>query len=207
LARFSLLFRKSPPRPRSREEVVSAIESILGYPGRGLVPYRSGIWNGLPGWMVGRQIFRQVVLGNWPHLEKVSSPADIAFAPPPADADRAAGYYPEIVPTDETFHRYIQVLAEHSLEPEIPLALAWMQALKIVPRRTTLAMALVYWGEFSLGPPLVERWSRERSDHAKLRDWLSEWVPPESMPGSDDIAQGLKEIASMRRGRNPSLGP
>jgi hypothetical protein len=188
----------------NREEAVSSIDDVLGNPSRGLVPYRSGIWNGVPGWQVGRQIFRQVVLGNWPHLGKVLSPST-AFATPPADPDRANGTYPEIVPSDETFLRYIQLLGEHSLKPEIPLALAWMKALNVEPRRMTLAMALGYWGEFSFRPPLVERWSSEKSEYTKLRDWIAEWVPPRKVPGDGDVARSLKFIALIREGRNPSV--
>jgi pentatricopeptide repeat protein len=231
LAHMARLLRKPPASPRSREEIVSSMKDILGDPDRGLVPYRSG-WDDVPAWQVARQIFHEVVLGNWPTLKHVQPPAaavrvpgdDNSFWPvlqlprsitkpssntvshPQVNLHLATNaLYPEIVPTNETFLRYIQVLGEH-FPSEIPLALAWMRALKIEPRRLTLAMALVFWGEVSFRPPLVERWSPQKSEYAKLVDWIRDWVPPEVMPHGAHIAICSRMVARMKQCRNVSLG-
>ncbi|KAF9529097.1 hypothetical protein CPB83DRAFT_853220 [Crepidotus variabilis] len=62
--------------------------------------------------------------------------------------------YPSLVPTPSTFHSYIYLLGLASRAPEISLALGWMKELGIQPKKETLAVALVFWSEVTVGSPL-----------------------------------------------------
>lgn len=109
--------------------------------------------------------------------------------------------YPSIVPTDQTFSAYIQLLGSTARASEISLTLAWMRALQINPSRKTLSIALVFWAEVSLRGPLFEEWAARRnkgeSEYGRLVRWMAEWVGEET-PTEWDIQKALRAVAKMR---------
>ncbi|OJA13969.1 hypothetical protein AZE42_03607 [Rhizopogon vesiculosus] len=109
--------------------------------------------------------------------------------------------YPSIVPTDQSFAAYIQLLGLTARPSEIPLALAWMRALQIQPSRKTLSIALVFWAEVSLRGPLFEEWADRRnkgeSEYGRLVRWMVEWVG-ETTPTDGDMQKALRAVARMR---------
>jgi len=78
-----------------------------------------------------------------------------------------------------------------------------MRALDIWPRVFTLAYALVFWAEVSIGPPLLER-LRGRNDegeYVRLVRWMEEWVG-ENVPDEATVGEAMRYIDAMRRGAN-----
>jgi pentatricopeptide repeat protein len=109
--------------------------------------------------------------------------------------------YPQIFPEDATFFVYIQLLGIQSLASEIPLALAWMRDLEIVPSTDTLAIALVFWAEVSLHAPLIESLVGESSEYTKLVRWIRDWVGDEKVPKAEDIRHWLRVVSTIRDAR------
>ena len=151
-------------------------------------------------WEKARQVFRQVMLGNWPHLAEIPSPLDVggAFASitdffmhrdssPPRGAGkpnadgtsqgrmpRETARYPHLVPSARTFHSYVCMLGFYASHEEIPAVLAWMRDRGVVPRWETMLMALMHVCE-NEGPrrPVGGRLMR---DEEILRAWLEDWL-------------------------------
>jgi pentatricopeptide repeat protein len=109
--------------------------------------------------------------------------------------------YPQIFPEDATFFEYIRLLGLQALASEIPIALAWMRSLRIMPSTDTLAMALVFWAEVSLYSPLIETLVGERSEYTKLVRWIRDWVGDEKVPKEKNIRHWLRAVATMREVR------
>ncbi|EPQ55890.1 hypothetical protein GLOTRDRAFT_121282 [Gloeophyllum trabeum ATCC 11539] len=110
------------------------------------------------------------------------------------------GPYPQILPTDATFRAYIVLCGAHAHAGDIPLALAWMRALAIPPRKATLALALAYWGEVSMNAPLVERVTGQ-NEYRRLWAWMGGWVGERGMPTREDVGDALRMLAQMREAR------
>ena len=84
-----------------------------------------------------------------------------------------------------------------------------MRALGIAPRVRTLAYALVFWAEVSIGAPLLERLrSRRRSrggedgggEYVRLVRWMEEWVGVENVPDEAAVGEAMRRVDAMRRG-------
>lgn len=107
------------------------------------------------------------------------------------------GAYPKIFPTEVTFHNYIYLLGLNNQAAQIPLTMAWMRELGILPTKQTIAIGLVFWAEVSLRAPLLEQWMGE-GEYAKFLRWLEDWVGPEKMPGRERMTKTSKIIAKAR---------
>jgi pentatricopeptide repeat protein len=162
-------------------------------------PPESGFWHDDWAYVNARVIFRDVVLGNWPLLQKVSCPIGafipttftdrLWVVPDPKPEQR----WPTIIPSATTFHAYIHMLGWNELQAEIPQALAWMRALQMEPMQKTLAMALMYYGEVARLPPLFEAFDLNRNDaykgdYGRLRRWLVDWVGGRAVPSENFVA-------------------
>jgi hypothetical protein len=230
LAQIGSMFRKepSPVAPLQRITAVARIARMLmdeeGNVRLAMTGY--GVWRGVPAWQIAVDIFKEVILGNWPELKELIPPADAvrrsADSPPIQELVRSlAGRattrspptnfrlqlqpvtdseYPEIVPTDETFFRYIQIIGTHEMASEIPLTLSWMRALRVKPSMRTLAVSLVFWGEVSLQAPLLEKWAGERgSQYQRLRSWMAGWVGERNVPTDRVVGEWVMIVEKMRR--------
>lgn len=162
-------------------------------------PPESGFWHGDWAFINARVIFRDAILGNWPHLQEVECPVGTYVSQPVADRiwatkDRTPELrWPTIVPFDKTFHAYIFLLGWNELQAEIPLALAWMRALEIPPLQSTLCAALMYFGEIARLPPMFESFELKRGqeyggDYGKLRRWIADWVGESALPSENMVA-------------------
>ena len=141
------------------------------------------------------------------------SPVDDAFhdvdVNSPASLARLGLYplqaYPGITPTRTTFHNQIYLLGMCGQASQIPMILAWMKELGIVPLKNTIAMALVFWAEVSLRAPLFEQFGGE-GEYPKLLKWLEEWVGLSWMPGQARMTRVSKGIAKAREGHDKLRG-
>ena len=141
------------------------------------------------------------------------SPADEAFhdvdVNSPASLARLGLYplqaYPNITPTRTTFHNQIYLLGMCGQASQIPMILAWMKELGIIPFEKTTAIALVFWAEVSLRAPLFEQFGGE-GEYQKLLKWLEEWVGASRMPGQERMTRVSKSIAKAREGRDKIRG-
>ena len=104
--------------------------------------------------------------------------------------------YSRIVPTNVTFRLLLDLLGAESLSAEIPLVLAWMRTLNIVPSRSTLATAIVYWTEVGSDAPLIEalKGGQYHSPYKRLVDWMTEWVGVGNMPQGVHIQAERKRV-------------
>ncbi|WWC96300.1 hypothetical protein V866_003167 [Kwoniella sp. B9012] len=160
-------------------------------------------------WKKARRIFRQVVLGNWPHLRDVQSPLELAHQgafgtilsffsssdasePKQEQADREIlipspnARFTHIIPTSNTFRSYIALLGYYNRHAEIPIVLAWMKSLDIRPTWSTMCLALLHICE-SEGP---RRWIKGFGEDGKglrlvrdeeiMRKWLQDWLEGEN---------------------------
>ncbi|KAF9790644.1 hypothetical protein BJ322DRAFT_1216363 [Thelephora terrestris] len=109
--------------------------------------------------------------------------------------------YPKIHPTKTTFHNLISLLGMSGQASQIPMVLAWMKELGIIPFERTTAMALIYWAEVSLRAPLFEQFGGE-GEYSKLLKWLEAWVGEGRMPGQARMTRMSKVIAKAREGRD-----
>jgi len=109
--------------------------------------------------------------------------------------------YSTIFPTRTTFHNQIYLLGTCGQANQIPMVLAWMKELKIVPFEKTVAMALVFWAEVSLRAPLFEQFGGE-GEYSKLLRWLEAWVGKSGMPGPQMMTNVSKGIAKVREGHD-----
>lgn len=111
--------------------------------------------------------------------------------------------YPSIYPTDVTFRAFLDLLAAESMHAEIPVALAWMRALKVRASKTTLATALVHWMEVSMDAPLIERFKGgpSRSPYTALMSWMRDWVGESNMPTRVEMSNEMARLAFYRHSR------
>jgi hypothetical protein len=115
------------------------------------------------------------------------------------------GAYPSFAPDDATFRAAVLLLGTARCASQIPQTLAWMRALGVVPRVRTLAYALVFWAEVSIGAPLLERLrSRRRredgGEYVRLVRWMEEWVGVENVPDEAAVGEAMRRVDVMRRG-------
>jgi len=141
------------------------------------------------------------------------SPVDEAFhdvdVNSPATLARLGLYplqaYPNVAPTRTTFHNQIYLLGMCGQAGQIPMVLAWMKELKIIPFEKTIAMALIFWAEVSLRAPLFEQFGGE-GEYPKLLTWLEAWVGVSRMPGKSRMTRVSKGIAKAREGQDKIRG-
>lgn len=113
--------------------------------------------------------------------------------------------YPNIAPTRMTFHNQIYLLGMCGQAGQIPMVLAWMKELRIIPFEKTIAMALIFWAEVSLRAPLFEQFGGE-GEYPKLLRWLEAWVGASRMPGQHRMTRVSKGIAKAREGHDKIRG-
>ena len=123
---------------------------------------------------------------------------------PPLLPTRPHGAYLSFAPDDATFLAAVLLLGTARCASQIPQTLAWMRALDIKPRKRTLAYALVYWAEVSIGAPLLEglrlRGGSEDGEYARLVRWMAEWVGVENVPDEEAVGEAMRRVDGMRRG-------
>ncbi|KAH9040913.1 hypothetical protein EDB83DRAFT_2228256 [Lactarius deliciosus] len=118
----------------------------------------------------------------------------------------AAGYCPSFAPDDATFRAAVLLLGAARAAGEIPLVLAWMRALGVVPRTRTLAYALVFWAEVSVGAPLLERLrGAHRGEYVRFVRWMEEWVGAANVPDDAAVGEAMRRVDGMRRGGQKQL--
>ncbi|KAG8889030.1 hypothetical protein FRB98_006078 [Tulasnella sp. 332] len=136
------------------------------------------------------------------HIEFLSESDPRTIPPVPSTS-----LYPEITPTDQTFRAYIQLLGEHSLQDQIPQAVAWMRCLAIRPSKNTLVTALAYYREVTedLVPPLVEAYGKsagKKNAYATFMRWVQGWVmglkDDKLMLDEDAVSRAIMKIRRMR---------
>jgi hypothetical protein len=130
---------------------------------------------------------------------------------PPLLPIHPRGAYPSFAPDDATFRASILLLGAARAAGDIPQTLAWMRALGIVPRVRTLAYALVFWAEVSVGAPLLERLvlrggggggGGAGGEYRRFVSWLEEWVGVENVPDEAAVGEAMRRVDAMRRGRD-----
>lgn len=82
-----------------------------------------------------------------------------------------------------------------------------MRALRIEPRTRTLAYALVFWAEVSVGAPLLERLRHKRGggdggegEYVRLVRWIEDWVGVGNVPDEAAVGEAMRRVDAMRRG-------
>jgi len=154
---------------------------------------------GLRPWQLARDVFRDVVLGNWPYLADVKSPLDLQTGLMPYLSPFFAGQYQpvdlrkrrqmpseharytHIIPTPVSFYVYISLIGDQNLTTEIPMVLAWMKELDIRPTWKTMCWAMLYIADTEGPSRLVTGWGSNGQaamvrDSQILRRWLVDWV-------------------------------
>ncbi|KAF8264189.1 hypothetical protein EI94DRAFT_1738987 [Lactarius quietus] len=106
-------------------------------------------------------------------------------------------YCASFVPDDATFRAAILLLGTARSAGDIPLLLARMRALGLVPRPRTLAYALVFWAEVSVGAPLLERLrdgdgGGGGGEYVRFVRWLEEWVGPGNVPDEAGVGEAMR---------------
>ena len=153
-------------------------------------------------WALAREVFHDVVLGNWPHLSHVKSPLDLQTGPMsylssffggqylparPGGHDKRGrmpsehARYTHIVPTPVTFYIYIRLIGYHNVTAEVPLVLAWMKDLDVHPTWKTMCWAMLYVAEAEGPSRRITGWGPKGQaalvrDTEVLRRWLVEWL-------------------------------
>ncbi|KAH9943760.1 hypothetical protein B0H21DRAFT_695230 [Amylocystis lapponica] len=212
-------------------EAIQRLEGLLA-PVKDKDRVVTGVWKGERAGVVALRIATQIFLGNWPELQSVESPAHAirpsasyqALSPmsdfmhsvmgrsstpdaPPPPLPGASMPFRQVMPTDVLFRTYIDLLAAEEQIPQVPLALAWMQRLGVMPSRNTLATALVYWAEVSMDAPLIERWKGGTSEYSKLVRWMRDWIGDGGMPRASDIGIHVRRLKYFREAhyRGPAM--
>lgn len=145
---------------------------------------------------------------------------DAEMHTPPLLPIHPRGAYPSFAPDDATFRAAVLLLGTVRAAGEIPQTLAWMRALRVKPRPRTLAYALVFWAEVSVGAPLLERLRGTRGgggaaaarggggggqgEYVRLVRWMTEWVGAQNMPDEAEVGEAMRRVDAMRRGRDQS---
>jgi hypothetical protein len=166
-----------------------------------------------------------------PPLHHAFAPTDVDdpdLHTPPLLPIQPRGAHLSFAPDDPTFRAAILLLGTVRAAGEIPLMLAWMRGLGITPHRRTLAYALVFWAEVSVGAPLLERFrsrgggggggsgsggrggggvGQGQGEYVRLLRWMEEWVGAEKVPDEAEVGEAMRRVDLMRRGRDRSEDP
>ncbi|KAJ7271030.1 hypothetical protein C8J57DRAFT_295971 [Mycena rebaudengoi] len=224
---IALLALKNPFRQPHRPPTTRS-EHLAFLIAQAITPYRSGIWRGQPAAATAAQIFHQVVLGSPEriHLAALRPPAHAVRAHAESDSaaltmrldmrptnfelppdiltpDRRA-HFPQIMAREDDFCAFIVLLGMTRNAPEIPRTLAWMRALDIKPQARTLGLALAFWGDVSVQPPVLEAMAgRDGNQYEKLVRWLQEWC--EEVPDEQTVALWRSKVARVKNQRRQSV--
>ena len=131
-------------------------------------------------------------------------PEKYVFTPPPdlLTAKRKS-HYPQIAISNTICFNYITLLGVcgGKRAAEIPLVLAWMKELNIVPSDSTIAIALVFWAELGVQAPLVEKWygGPENNEYSRLVDWIKCWVGENRLPYPETLYKWQCIVEKMRK--------
>ena len=117
------------------------------------------------------------------------------------------GAYHSFMPDDATFRAAVLLVGASRCASQIPQILAWMRALGVPPRERTLAYALVFWAEVSIGAPLLEwlrsfrdrRWGDDGGEYVRLVRWMEEWVGVENVPDEAAVGEAMRRVNAMRQ--------
>jgi hypothetical protein len=192
----------------------------------------SSQWQGVPAGTKAIAIFCAIVCSHWPRLRSVELPAranwsDVAnsasaianlvrsvrFPSRSGNADdrtntsqavlpAAPNPYACLIPDERTFAAYIALLGAQNCASEIPLALAWMRELDIIPTQDTISLSLALWAEVSLRGPLVEQFAPDSTKaYTKLANWLVEWLGSAKLPSECRLARMFRILKQEREGR------
>jgi hypothetical protein len=162
---------------------------------------------------LARSAFEDVIFANWPALKYTPSPlkhgplADLGAllsprrlggAPPTpgARADESAPYA-HLVPGPRAWDAYIKLVAYHFPDEDLPLRLAYMRALRVVPAWDTMLVALNMVGERE-GPRIRIATAKHTGlmrDEQAIRAYLEDWL------GEDDKVPSETDVAEYRRGQ------
>ncbi|KLO17719.1 hypothetical protein SCHPADRAFT_867553 [Schizopora paradoxa] len=183
----------------------------------------SSLWEGTPAGFKALELFRSVLLGNFPHLKGLRPPAKAVWsdnsndASPLGDVARGLGLsqpknrnsllscddlpilHPQISPDERTFHAYIELLGSQRRSSEIPLTLAWMRGLDLEPRKETIGLALVLFAEVSLRGPLLETYG-DISEYKRLVAWLTQWLGERKIPNEAQLRFTFRKLLGDRGG-------
>jgi hypothetical protein len=114
------------------------------------------------------------------------------------------GAYLSFAPDDPTFLAVVLLLGTARCASQIPQVMAWMRALDIKPRKRTLAYALVFWAEVSIGAPLLEGLHllgrHGDGEYVRFVRWIEEWVGVEDVPDEAAVGEAMRRVDGMRRG-------
>lgn len=163
--------------------------------------------HGVQPWQKARDLFRSIVLSNWPTLATIPSPLEHGSGPigvvadfisprstppnPQAPLPSPTSKYLHLVPGSASWASFIFLLEHHAAEwddKDVAQALGWMRALGVRPTWRAMATALMHIGEVE-GP---RRRVRIRGniefarDEEIMRAWLSEWVG--NVPTEEQVA-------------------
>lgn len=108
----------------------------------------------------------------------------------------SSDHHPQISPNEKTFAAFIGLLGSQRRASEIPLTLAWMRELGIVPKNEIVCRALVLWAEVSLRGPLLEKYS---SEYERLVRWLKDWLGAGGIPSEQQLSVAFRKLARERR--------
>jgi hypothetical protein len=172
---------------------------------------------------VARSLFETIIFSNWPGLKATPSPlkhggaltelralispnhiageppSPLPYTVPPLDA----ASYAHLVPDAAAWDAYIKIIAYHFPDEDLPLRLAYMRALGVVPLWRTMLIALKMVGERE-GPRMrittKKGTSMMRDEHA-VRAYLEEWLGEEDagspttrkVPSEEDVAAFWKD--------------
>jgi hypothetical protein len=182
--------------------------------------------NDEPPWLRAKAKFETVLFTNWPWLPSIHSPLDYTHGPYAHKLRDFSSFFltrkestsPEIpislrlpsntsythlVPSPNTFHSYIALLGYYHLPEKIPLALAWMRALDIKPKKQTMITALMYIEDVEGPRRLFSDWddgaSRLLGDGDVLRRWLKDWLG-RGLPTEEEVAVYVREYMRRHKG-------
>ncbi|KAF8332009.1 uncharacterized protein EI90DRAFT_3056243 [Cantharellus anzutake] len=206
----SMLAKES--KSRSPQDHSIYVQSVL----KGEVESDGFWWHGRQAWQRAKDVFRDVILGNWPELNNVEIPAvanldgmapfmpgrPFFFPRMPKSVNRVGtkdqplpvGPYYDIIPSRRSFDAYMRLLCAHNLADEIPETLAWQRALGIAPSRHTLRLALTRFAEVGEAPPIFEDAKKhigfnfQSSPIENLRAWIIDWVGRDNCPTERELA-------------------
>ncbi|KAJ6578842.1 hypothetical protein DFH09DRAFT_1449116 [Mycena vulgaris] len=216
-------FRQPPARPATRAALANSLTA------QAAAPYRSGVWRERPASETASHIFLQAALGapDRLHIAALEPPAYAVRAhaesdsaaptmrldmPPapfalPPDILTPTGHarFPELILRERDYYEYIMFLGMTRRAPEIARTFVWMRALRVRPTARTIGLALAFWGDVSVQPPLIAAMAGPSGDqYLRLVLWLRTWCV--EMPDERTVAYWRAKITRVREQRRQMAG-
>ena len=142
-------------------------------------------------------------------IPDISSKKYVFTPPPDLFTAEWKSHYPQIAINNANCYNYITLLGVCGgrRAAEIPLVLAWMKELSIIPSDSTIAVALVFWAELGVQAPLVEKWSGgpENNEYSRLVNWIMDWVGEKKLPRPEMLYKWQCIVKEMRESREPMV--